>query len=400
MKPSAIAERDSGDLVLFREHVVQVLESAPFRASRRCTDLLRFIAENALAGRTEVIKERTIGERVFGRPDYDPATENLVRVHANELRKRLAVFYQSCPEARVHIEMPAGSYVPEFHLVAVPVMARADDLRQPGGWRWLLWGAGALAAVALGWILLRPAPSALDQFWAPATQGAAPLLISNPPSNEASRYVIMAFPEMAAQLRAGRETIAVPARQIVERYDLVSGGNVDALVAIAMLLKERHNPPEVRIAADLGPGDFQSRPLIHVGFNNLWAKDVNQSLRFRFDQVTRNGQQVVVVADSQGKVNDLAVPLARPEWVGGAQEYAIISRLFNRSTGHVNVAIGGVTHLGTRAAGEFVTSPAHMAELAKTAPAGWQNKNLQVVLEVKIVGKTPGPPRIVAAHYW
>jgi hypothetical protein len=34
------------------------------------------------------------------------------------------------------------------------------------------------------------------------------------------------------------------------------------------------------------------------------------------------------------------------------------------------------------------------------APAGWENKNVQVLLETRIVGDTPNPPTIIAFHVW
>ena len=55
---------------------------------------------------------------------------------------------------------------------------------------------------------------------------------------------------------------------------------------------------------------------------------------------------------------------------------------------------------GTRAAGEFLTSPHSIAALAASEPRDWSKKNLQVLLHTKIVADTPGPPRIVAKYFW
>ncbi|MGA2859232.1 MAG: hypothetical protein ABSE40_20385 [Candidatus Sulfotelmatobacter sp.] len=51
-----------------REEVDRLLASPEFRASRRCQDFLRFIVEHTLAGKTDLLKERTIGMEVFGKP--------------------------------------------------------------------------------------------------------------------------------------------------------------------------------------------------------------------------------------------------------------------------------------------------------------------------------------------
>src|SRR5258708_33938354 len=52
----------------------QILQSAPFRTSRQCQDLLSYIVEKSLTNEEEALRERIIGVEVFGRrPDYDTA---------------------------------------------------------------------------------------------------------------------------------------------------------------------------------------------------------------------------------------------------------------------------------------------------------------------------------------
>jgi hypothetical protein len=35
-----------------------------------------------------------------------------------------------------------------------------------------------------------------------------------------------------------------------------------------------------------------------------------------------------------------------------------------------------------------------------TLAAGWERRNVQIVVRVEVLGKTPGPPRVVATHVW
>src|SRR5215470_10017177 len=100
-----------------RAQVDRVLNSSVFRSSHRCQVLLRYVAERALAGETDNLKERTLGIEVFGRaPDYDTNADPVVRGTAGEIRKKLAQYYQD-PEHRgeLRIELRPGSYIPEFH---------------------------------------------------------------------------------------------------------------------------------------------------------------------------------------------------------------------------------------------------------------------------------------------
>ena len=57
--------------------------------------LLRYIVDETLAGRSELLKERLIGVNASSgrRPDYDTNEDPIVRARAAEVRKRLAQFY-------------------------------------------------------------------------------------------------------------------------------------------------------------------------------------------------------------------------------------------------------------------------------------------------------------------
>ena len=58
-----------------------------------------------------MLKERIIGANVFDRrPDYDTNDDPIVRARAGEVRKRLAVYYQTAREESVRISIPAGSF--------------------------------------------------------------------------------------------------------------------------------------------------------------------------------------------------------------------------------------------------------------------------------------------------
>ena len=62
--------------------------------------------------------------------------------------------------------------------------------------------------------------------------------------------------------------------------------------------------------------------------------------------------------------------------------------------------VAGVKQFGTEAAGRLVTDNDQLALLAKDLPAGWENKNLQVVLHVRVIGNTPAQPEVAASYVW
>jgi len=99
-----------------REHLQKVLESPAFCGSHRSQEFLKYIVETALNGQCDQLKERTIGALVFGRePGYDTGDDAVVRVTANDVRRRLLRCYSELgTEPRFRIVLPPGSYIPEF----------------------------------------------------------------------------------------------------------------------------------------------------------------------------------------------------------------------------------------------------------------------------------------------
>ena len=100
-----------------RRALQSVLSSSAFAGSKQCQLFLRLAVERSLAGDLESLPEPVIGVEMFGAPaDYDTSNDAVVRVRATEVRKRLAQYYTEAKQTpQVRIELPPGSYVPEFH---------------------------------------------------------------------------------------------------------------------------------------------------------------------------------------------------------------------------------------------------------------------------------------------
>jgi hypothetical protein len=118
------------DDVRFR--LSQILVSDEFSGSRRCQEFLFHVVDRALAGNFNEIKERMLGISLFGRDaGYDTNSDAIVRVTANDVRKRLRRYNETAPAAKVQIELPSGSYIPEFHHIcrgsaSIPVVVGAE----------------------------------------------------------------------------------------------------------------------------------------------------------------------------------------------------------------------------------------------------------------------------------
>jgi Tol biopolymer transport system component len=161
-------------ITLVRIHLEKVLASTAFAGAKRSQDFLRLIIEHALAGRLDNLRERMIGAEMFGRPiDYDTANDAVVRVKANEVRRRLTQYYaeEGAEQDGVRIDLPTGTYVPEFRWEPAPQPAETETstdapvLPTPvrriwnGPWIWILTAAGvAVLAVAVHSLVIVKAP--------------------------------------------------------------------------------------------------------------------------------------------------------------------------------------------------------------------------------------------------
>jgi hypothetical protein len=100
-----------------RALIDRMAASAQFRRSARLRDFLLYVGGQSLKDGCPEIHESEIGAKVFGRPlAYDRSQDNIVRVNATELRKRIELYFAS---EGVHetliLEIPRGGYKPIFH---------------------------------------------------------------------------------------------------------------------------------------------------------------------------------------------------------------------------------------------------------------------------------------------
>ena len=108
----------------FKSHVRDVIASPAFKGSRRSQQFLQFVVENALDGHFGELKERNLGIRLFERPaSYNTADDAIVRVTACDVRKRLLQYYSEVDAGcEFRIELPPGSYIPEFQRLPVAIV--------------------------------------------------------------------------------------------------------------------------------------------------------------------------------------------------------------------------------------------------------------------------------------
>src|SRR5215470_8473934 len=87
-----------------RDQLERILASDLFTRSERLRSFLRFVVEQTLDGRTSGLKEQVLGAELYGKgPQFDGATDPIVRVDARRLRDRLREYYAEFPRDPVLI---------------------------------------------------------------------------------------------------------------------------------------------------------------------------------------------------------------------------------------------------------------------------------------------------------
>ena len=106
-----------------RDQIERIVLSVAFRTSDRLKHFLPFVAGEALQGKSDTLKEYSVGVHVFGRETaFDPRTDPVVRVQARRLRARLERYYkEEGQHDEIVVDLPKGGYAPVFRCREVTV---------------------------------------------------------------------------------------------------------------------------------------------------------------------------------------------------------------------------------------------------------------------------------------
>jgi hypothetical protein len=397
-----------------RDQLNRILESPQFRNSRRCSDFLRLVVEATAEGRTGSIKERNLGVAIFDRdPDYDTNQDPIVRNTAGQVRKRLAQYYYAPGhEGELRIDLPPGSYVPEINLPAAgsapvetvaPTEGEAEI--QPGlppepqarpRWRVLAVSAGVVLAVAVAVAtVLQTKATTLEQFWQPVLHAPGPVILV---VGQGHTYKLNPEWDRFFERQSGAPGEAVPIGTVVPVWDRHIGlTDAQAVIRLGALFTRLDKEVSLRGGRNTSLDDLRRKPVVLVGaFNNEWTLRLTGELRFYFD--FEGGEYFV--RDRQRPENHAWRVEIDPDNPQIQTDYAIVSRVHNPTTEQAVVVAGGIKGGGTYTAGEFLTNASYMKAALQDAPPDWEKRNAQFVLSTKMYSGTPGPPTVVAAHYW
>ena len=138
MGGSERTELSESDVQAVRAELNRLVASTAFRNSKRCSEFLEYVVEHTIGGTSGALKERSLGVDLFHLPrDFDSGQHTVVRVTANEVRKKLAQHYlaENGSQHPVRISLPPGSYSAEFKWETRVTEAQAPSRpTRPAGW--------------------------------------------------------------------------------------------------------------------------------------------------------------------------------------------------------------------------------------------------------------------------
>lgn len=407
----------------FRSQIDKIVQSQTLRKAESLCKLLRYLGDYALTHPGLPLKEYKIATEVFGRPeDFDPQADSAIRVQAGRLRLKLVDYYtHEGSHDTIVVEMPAGSYVLNFHererptdsptlqvsvgqpLLLPPVAPRRSRRH------WML-AIGVLslllvaALVTIG-ILYQDLSSnraakggalkaypALSSFWNQfATGPDAPRVIF-------SNAAFVGRPETGMRYMN-------PARDsgdlILDHYTGV--GEVIAVHELDKVFSLLNHPIEVKRGSLFTLDDAKKNDLIFVGSpaENLALSDLPGSQEFIFKRL-----------DSGPHAGELGIANVHPEpgqspvfYPSGSvqpltEDYAIVAFVHGLNPSRHVLILAGTTTLGTQAAVEYVCGNDSVKELLRrlTVPSGEEVKPFEALLRVKVTRGVPVGTELIAVR--
>jgi len=424
----------------------RVLASTQFKRAARLREFLLYVGRESVFNASTEIHEQEIGSFVFGRPEsYDTSQDNIVRVNASELRKRLDNYFSSEGlEDRILITIPRGSYIPDFHrrssaessssidTESFPVEVRTPpdtalsqtistdipEFASRHTMRIFPWIMLCIALIACG-LLVRQNHSLRDQLSVWKTQPTLKLFWSNFFDNEVETDVVVADASFAFAQDVSHQSITLdsylnqdyaalgrsPVLSPTERDDILrllsrnNGSIGDYKVAQQIIaLDPVSKDIKLQFSREYSAEQMKLGNVILIGSrkSNPWDDLFEGNLNFTIGSDLQSGQSFVINKHPVGE---------EPSRYDGHLElpvkisYSVIAFVPNLNRIGYALVIEGTDSQATNAAGQFMTSEKSLASLKRRLPAG-PFPYFEVVMKSLRLNKTPFSSEIVAVHVY
>jgi len=356
-----------------------------------------YLCERVLEQSASDIHEHEVGQKVFGRPvDYDSTADNIVRVHASMLRKRIDQYFANEGSSEpIVIDIPKGNYAPVFRKRTInpqPLPFSSTDPPVDLRWRWKMWVPLALAAVfACSTVFLlmrvrheaRSAPALpadrvnVRHFWSQIFQPERPADIVLDDATlgffqeATARQVVLSEYFDRSYVRSVRDSAATTKmnRELAEPLVLKrqsSYANAVLLWKLAQTAGALQSDAKIHFARDYSFRELKADNVILLGNSrsNPWIQPFESllGLRWKFDNAVGAYYPIDMASPDEGKFHSSALSAERHEG------YATVSLLRNLGgTGKV-VIISGTGGATVGAALDFLSDERSVSQLRSLLP--------------------------------
>jgi len=395
-----------------------------------------YLCERVLNHSIAVIHEQEVGHKVFGRAhDYDTNADNIVRVHASTLRKRMEQYFANeGSQEQVIIDIPRGNYAPVFRKrVAIPSPILLPEVPHappsaagpiPRDWRtatfialsvalacstlFLLWRVRVLEkvdtvalpktpVVRLLWSSIFAPDKPTDIVLDDAALGYFQELTGHQIrlSEYFDRSYVRSVQDSVANTELGRGGAEA---LILKRQS--SYADASLLWKLSQVAGALHNSPQLRFARDYSFRELKADNAILLGNSrsNPWIEpfESHVSLQWRFDR----SQGAYYPVDTAGSASDENKFHVTPQAGEPREGYATIFLLPNLTGMGRVLIISGTGGAAVGSALEFLSDPGSLAQLRSQLQ---QSKSrefpyFEALLRVKSRSALPRDTAIVIAR--
>jgi len=390
-----------------RALIERIAGSVHFKRSTRLRDFLLYVGTESLKDGRPEIHEQEIGAKVFGRDSsYDRSQDNIVRVNATELRKRIELYFatEGIDEPLI-LDIPRGGYMPVFHwrvtqhesadvapqnsfALTVPALPAPHPAvtSPPVRRNTVIW---ATICVALGVVCsvlwqqnraLRKAASPWEgkpmiaAFWGDFLRFHQQTDMVLPDDSVSIVEDIIQHPMSLGDYINRNYLRQIQASDIsadrkadldgISNHNLVTFGAVRAVQQISGLIPTS-SPTRLTHARYYGAEAIKRNNVILIGGRkaNPWVHLFDDQMNFITDYDYATSQQLVRnVKPKAGEQSVYVVPHDPNELIG----YSVIAYLPNPGRTGNAIILAGTDSDATSAAAEFLTSDQQLDKLQKT----------------------------------
>jgi len=403
--------------------VQRVVQDESFRRAPRLRELLLFLTEKALSGRAIELNEHEIAVAVFRRPEtFNSADDSIVRSSARQLRTKLHEHFEGPGRVEgLRIEIPKGSYVPEFP-VQTPVAGAAEagaGGAAAGGWKVGVLSSLATAAVLVTGFLLWNAGSAGRQETSTRAVNLVTWLFGNRGQEvnvvlcDSALVVVNAYRDHLLSLEdyiaqkeqqplpltggnpSGATPVAFPGRRLITSFrDMVFVERLGELGGAAGLRVSLKHSRLMQVR------DFRSGGHILLGsaWSNPWTTLFEEQLNFRFAEVPE--RRAFVLENTSPKQGEQRRYECTAGQAHDGVSYARIAVVPNLAGQESILLVSGLHTESSEGALDAALSPAFLEQIRQMTQAKRPADlhGVELLLEVRAVDGVVKGTRLLASR--